>query len=177
MGWNSPRYSTGDRGFMSHVSNWLGPPKRKIMMHDFARAGRSKAAPRPSFRISAESPSPSDPKPIRRSNWRRVRCSTDEHSAGRYLIVEPLVCDFIVRLPQSTLCPMADQFPAGIRFRVTSFYTSSCVHWVRKRMRGENLQLLLKDLAAKLIEAGQQGASNMNKRIIRVINASERHKK
>ena len=64
------------------------------MMHDFARAGRSKAAPRPSFRISAESPSPSDPKPIRRSNWRRVRCSTDEHSAGRYLIVEPLVNDF-----------------------------------------------------------------------------------
>ncbi len=44
-------------------------------------------------------------------------------------------------------------------------------------MRGENLQLLLKDLAAKLIEAGQQGASNMNKRVIRVINASERHKK
>src|SRR5436190_1639769 len=29
---NSPRYSTGALGFMSHVSRWLGPPAWKIRM-------------------------------------------------------------------------------------------------------------------------------------------------
>lgn len=28
IGWNSLRYSTGERGFLSNVSTWLGPPIR-----------------------------------------------------------------------------------------------------------------------------------------------------
>ena len=41
------------RGFGSHVSSWLGPPQRKIRMHDFAR------------------PNPLDPGSCRRSRHRR----------------------------------------------------------------------------------------------------------
>src|SRR3954467_12107446 len=33
-GWNSPRYSAGASGFMSHMSRWLGPPRIPRMMTD-----------------------------------------------------------------------------------------------------------------------------------------------
>src|SRR5437763_4739634 len=36
MGLNGPRISEGALGFMSKVSNWLGAPRLKIMMHDFS---------------------------------------------------------------------------------------------------------------------------------------------
>src|SRR5437016_4438073 len=36
IGLNGPRISAGALGFMSKVSNWLGAPRLKIMMHDFS---------------------------------------------------------------------------------------------------------------------------------------------
>ena len=37
IGRNGPRISSGASGLGSQVSSWLGPPHRKIRMHDFAR--------------------------------------------------------------------------------------------------------------------------------------------
>ena len=37
IGLNSPRYSAGAFGFMSHVSIWLGPPRIHKMITDFSR--------------------------------------------------------------------------------------------------------------------------------------------
>ena len=39
IGLNSPRISTGASGFMSHRSMWLGPPNRKMKMHELNRPG------------------------------------------------------------------------------------------------------------------------------------------
>ena len=36
MGWNSPRYSAGALGFMSHMSMWEAPPQRKKRTVDLA---------------------------------------------------------------------------------------------------------------------------------------------
>ena len=36
IGLNSPRISAGALGFTSHMSRWLGPPSRKIKMHESA---------------------------------------------------------------------------------------------------------------------------------------------
>ena len=69
IGANSPRYSTGASGFMSHVSIWLGPPKRKIMIARFAR-GRAVAAA--ACRASRSGrPRPSIPSPSPSTNCRR----------------------------------------------------------------------------------------------------------
>src|SRR5688572_21817269 len=60
IGLNSPRYSTGASGFMSHMSMWEEPPQRKKRMVDFAgffRGGGIAAAP------NAERPKLSPAKP------------------------------------------------------------------------------------------------------------------
>ena len=65
IGLNGPRISTGASGFMSQVSNWLGAPRLKIMMHERLSCGLarpSRPGPQgPSTRGSENPMAPSVP--------------------------------------------------------------------------------------------------------------------
>ena len=55
---SSPRISAGASGLGSQVSSWLGPPHRKIRMHDFARPNPSGLAAAARLRYSSGNPNP-----------------------------------------------------------------------------------------------------------------------
>src|SRR2546426_1252617 len=60
IGLNGPRISAGAFGFMSNVSNWLGAPRLKIMIHDFSSFPAA-TAPRDWRAANFESDKPSAP--------------------------------------------------------------------------------------------------------------------
>src|SRR6476646_6150278 len=80
MGLNGPRISAGALGFISNVSNWLGAPRLKIMMHDLSSP--SLAAPRACSAANFESVNPRAPSV---PTWRKSRRVTPSH-----VVIDPL---------------------------------------------------------------------------------------
>ena len=71
VGLKGPRIFSGAVGFMSKLSNWLGPPKRNMKMTDLARGFRVGAACSAASRLGRLSPN--SPAPPARRISRRLK--------------------------------------------------------------------------------------------------------
>src|ERR1051326_8779810 len=81
IGLNGPRISEGALGFMSKVSNWLGAPRLKIMMHDLSSLPEA-VAPRDCSAANFERVRPMVP---RVPTWRKSR-----RAIPSQVVMEPL---------------------------------------------------------------------------------------